>query len=44
MACARKQKFARVNVIDKYELNVLWSEVPDNRDRKYGIAVIRANV
>lgn len=42
VACPRKQKFATVNVIERYELNVLFSAVPANRDKKYGVAVIKA--
>lgn len=42
VACARNPKLAIVNDVDKYELNVLFSEEPSRRDKKYGVAVIRA--
>ena len=34
VACARNAKFATVNVVDRYELNVLLSEDPSNLARK----------
>lgn len=40
VACARKQKFAAVNDVERYELNVLFSADPVSRERKYGVAVI----
>lgn len=42
VACARKPKLAAVNVVERYEENVLFNGVSATRDRKYGVAVIRA--
>jgi hypothetical protein len=40
VACARKVKLESVNVVARYEENVLRMEEPCNRERKYGSAVI----
>ncbi len=34
VACARKAKFAAVNVVDRYEENTLFRGVPATRDWK----------
>lgn len=43
VACARNTKPAIVKEVDRYELNVLLSGDPSNRERKYGLAVMRTN-
>ena len=44
VAWARKAKFAAVNVVERYDENTLFSDVPATRDWKYGVAVMRARV
>ena len=44
VAWARKQKLAKVNVIDKYELNEDLKDDPASRDTKKGVAVINTSV
>ena len=44
VAWARKAKLAAVNVVERYDENTLFNDVPATRDWKYGVAVMRAKV